>query len=145
MKIMQFQLLLLASIAGVLIQSKCVAATEPQRERISINEDWRFHKYDAEEKADDLIYDARPGVKDTDKVVIADEMPTEAEKVEATQAVLKPWILPTGNNFIKDPAKRHARPDGNPGSDFPYVQGDFNDRSWERVNLPHDWAIKGPF
>ena len=111
MKIMQFQLLLLASIAGVLIQSKCVAAAEPQRERISINEDWRFLKYDAEEKADDLIYDARPGVKDTDKVVIADEMPTEAEKVEATQAVLKPWILPTGNNFIKDPAKRHARPD----------------------------------
>jgi beta-galactosidase len=145
MKIMQFQLLLLASIAGVLIQSKCVTAAVSLRERISINEDWRFHKYDAEEKADDLIYDARPGVKDTDKVVIADEMPTEAEKVEATQAVLKPWILLTGNDFIKDPAKRHTRPDGNPGGDFPYVQGDFNDHSWERVNLPHDWAIKGPF
>ena len=145
MRIIQFQMLLLASSAGVLIQCKCVAAAEPLRERISINEDWRFHKYNAEEMADDLIYDARPGVKDTDKVVIADEMPTKAEKVEATQVVLKPWILPTGNDFIKDPAKRHARPKGNPGNNFPYVQGDFNDHSWERVNLPHDWAIKGPF
>jgi beta-galactosidase len=145
MRIIQFQMLLLASFAGVMIQSKCVTAAESLRERISINEDWRFHKYNAEEKADGLIYDERPGVKDTDKVVIADETPTEAVKVEATQAVLKPWIQPTGNDFIKDPAKRHARPNGNPGGDFPYVQGDFNDRSWERVDLPHDWAIKGPF
>jgi beta-galactosidase len=142
---MQFQMLLVASIASILLQSKCVTAAESLRERISINEDWRFHKYDAEEKADGLIYDVRPEVKDKDDVVAADAMPTEAVEIEATQTALKPWILPTGNDFIKDPAKRHVRPDGNPHSNFPYVQGDFNDRSWERVNLPHDWAIKGPF
>ena len=145
MRIMQFQMLLVASIASILFQSKCVTAAESPREHISINEDWRFHKYDAEEKADSLIYDVRPGVKDTDNVVVADEMPTEAVKVEATQTVLKPWILPTGNDFIKDPAKHHVRPEGNPGSNFPFVQSDFDDSSWENVNLPHDWAIKGPF
>ncbi|MDP3433509.1 MAG: beta-galactosidase GalB, partial [Bacteroidota bacterium] len=64
---------------------------------------------------------------------------------EAKQSVLKPWILPSMNDFIKDPAKRHIRPEGNPGNDFPFVQSNFDDRSWEKVNLPHDWAIKGPF
>jgi len=53
--------------------------------------------------------------------------------------------MPTGNKFISDPAKRYNRPEGNPGSEFPFVQPDFDDSSWEQVNLPHDWAIKGPF
>ena len=26
-----------------------------------------------------------------------------------------------------------------------YVQTDFDDSSWRSVNLPHDWAIEGPF
>lgn len=26
-----------------------------------------------------------------------------------------------------------------------YVRTDFDDRAWQRVNLPHDWAIGGPF
>ena len=30
----------------------------------------------------------------------------------ATVPTIKPWILPTGNPFIKDAARRHARPDG---------------------------------
>ncbi len=145
MRIIQFQMLLVAGIASILLQSECATADESLRERISINEDWHFHKYEAEEKADDLIYDVRPAVKDTDIVVVADEMPTVAVEVEATQTVLKPWILPTGNDFIKDPAKHHIRPKGNPGSDFSYVQSDFDDSLWESVNLPHDWAIKGPF
>ena len=34
---------------------------------------------------------------------------------------------------------------GNPGSTFSFVQTNFDDSSWEKVNLPHDWAIKGPF
>jgi beta-galactosidase len=145
MQLIKFQILMITSIAGLFLLSGCVTAAQSPRERVSINEDWRFHKYGAGEKADDLIYDVRPEVKDTDKAVVADRMPTEAVKVEAKQTVLKPWILPTGNDFIKDPAKRHVRPEGNPGSDFPFVQSDFDDSSWQNVNLPHDWAIKGPF
>src|SRR5262249_9142919 len=28
---------------------------------------------------------------------------------------------------------------------FAYVQADFDDNSWQQINLPHDWAIAGPF
>jgi beta-galactosidase len=115
------------------------------RQRISINDNWSFYKYDSISKADNLIYDVRPEVTDNNDNKVADAKPTEAVKVGTTQEALKPWILPTGNHFIKDPQKRHIRPEGNPGGDFPFVQSNFNDSSWEKVNLPHDWAIKGPF
>jgi len=120
------------------------AQTSP-RERISLNADWRFMKYASQEEADDLIYDVRPKVRNYRDDRAADARPTEAVKVAVEQAVLKPWILPAGNDFIKDPARRHVRPEGNPGGEFPHVQEDFNDGSWERVDLPHDWAIEGPF
>jgi len=115
------------------------------RQRISINDGWHFYKYDSIAKADNLIYDIRPEVTEVTDNKDADSKPTEAVRVETTQQVLKPWILPSGNSFIRDPQKRYIRPEGNPGSDFPFVQTDFNDSLWERVNLPHDWAIKGPF
>ncbi len=115
------------------------------RERISINANWKFFKYDSTSRPDDLIYDVRPEVKEIEEYKIADAKPTEAENVSAKQIVLKPWIMPTGNDFIKDATKHFVRPDGNPGSDFPFVQKSFNDSAWEQVNLPHDWAIKGPF
>jgi beta-galactosidase len=76
----------------------------------------------------------------------ADAKPTEAaERAASSQAVLKPLILPTGNRFIKDPARRHPRPEGNWGGDVAYVQREFDDGAWRRLNLPHDWAIEGPF
>ena len=107
--------------------------------------DWRFYKYDWTAKADDLIYDVFPKITDRQDDRPADAKPTEATAVEATQMVLKPWILPSGNDFIKDLARHYIRPDGNPGSDFPFVQNNFDDNAWESVDLPHDWAIQGPF
>ena len=115
------------------------------RQRIAINQDWRFFKYDPIEQADSLIYDVRPEVGDPQDDAPADAKPTEAKDVETTHMVLKPWILPTGNDFVKNPDKRYERPDGHPGQDFPFVKSDFDDSAWERVNLPHDWAIQGPF
>ena len=114
-------------------------------QHISIDENWRFFKYDSTTKSDDLVYDVWPEVKDRKDNRPADAKPTESIVVKANYLVLKPWILPTGNDFIKDPVKHYASPEGNPGSDFPFVQKDFNDSSWEIVTLPHDWAIKGPF
>lgn len=102
-------------------------------------------KYQESQTTDDLIYDIRPEVTDTQDDKPADSKPTEAVDLEASQGVLKPWILPTGNEFIKDPNKKYIRPVGNPGEDFPFVQSNFDDSSWDSVNLPHDWAIKGPF
>jgi beta-galactosidase len=122
------------------------AETNPVgRERLSINDDWAFLKYASADQADDLIYDVRPEVVDAEDTRPADAEPTAAVAVRARQQVLKPWVLPTGNAFIVDPAKRHTRPAGDPGRDFPFVQPDFDHSAWERVDLPHDWAIAGPF
>jgi len=116
------------------------------RQRILLNAGWRFQMGDPNGDSAGLIYDVRPEVRDRRDDGPADAMPTEAEKTETTtQRVLKPWVLPTGNAFIKDPARRHARPAGDPGGDCPYVQPVFDDGSWEMADLPHDWAIKEPF
>lgn len=113
------------------------------RERISINHNWKYMRYDS--LPDQLSYDIRPEIKDRNDDKVADSKPTEALHVSSSGQVLKPWILPAANAFIKDPTKHHKRPAGNPGSDFPFVQQNFNDSNWEEVDLPHDWAIEGPF
>jgi beta-galactosidase len=113
------------------------------RERININDGWKFMRYSSE--PDKLMYDARPEVTDRNDNVVADSKPTEAVTVNSSERVLKKWVLPSANNFIKDSAKHHKRPDGDPGENFPFVQNNFNDEVWEQVNLPHDWAIRGPF
>lgn len=135
-----------AAVSSELSPAKNIEpSTDSVRERILINNDWCFMKYDSWEQADELIYDVRPEVKDDKDDRPADAKPTEAVDVETIKMVLKPWILPTGNSFIKNPARRYIRPEGNPGDDFPFVKGDFDDSLWEMVDLPHDWAIKGPF
>lgn len=119
--------------------------TFAQRTRISLNDGWRFYRYATGEQPDSLIYDTRPAISDRRDDKVADSKPTEAVKVQALQTVLKPWILPTANAFIKDPARRYTRPAGQPGSDFPFVQTNYDDRHWRPVTLPHDWGIEGPF
>lgn len=113
------------------------------RERISINNGWKFFRYHSD--PDHLVYDVRPEVTDRNDNVVADSKPTESVAVKTSADVLKDWILPSGNDFIADPAKHHRRPQGNPGADFPFVQNNFNDQAWEAVDLPHDWAVAGPF
>lgn len=83
------------------------------RERLSINADWRFERF--ESNPDGLSYDQ-----------------------------LKPWILPAANNFISDPALHTQPPTGRPNN-VTYAQPSFDDSAWEALNLPHDWAVKGPF
>lgn len=57
---------------------------------------------------------------------------------------LKPWVLTSGNDFIK--GSKHQPPSGTaPGGNVSYVKTCFDDSKWEAVDLPHDWAIKGPF
>lgn len=114
-----------------------------KRERIKINDGWTFMRYDA--NPDNLIYDVRPKIEEVNDSKVADSKPTEAIKVETKEAVLKDWILPSANDFIKDPSKRHIRPKSNPGSDFAFVKANFKDDAWEKVTLPHDWAINKPF
>ena len=112
------------------------------RERISINDGWKFMKYESREAADTLVYHILPDLVDYNDAQQADTRPEDA--LEA-QRMLKPWIMPSGNDFIKNPANRYVRPAGNPGADFPFVQSGFDDTGWQDVTLPHDWAIAGPF
>ncbi|MFT3827927.1 MAG: beta-galactosidase GalB [Chitinophagaceae bacterium] len=117
--------------------------TIPPRERICINNGWKFMRYAGE--PDLLVYDKRPVVGKRNDDIVADTRATESNAAIASDDVLKKWILPTANEFIKDADRRHQRPAGEPGSDFPFVQNSFDDGTWEPVTLPHDWAINGPF
>ena len=56
---------------------------------------------------------------------------------------LKPWLLASGTTFTPSPPV--AKPPGNPRADVAYAQPGFDDRGWQKLNLPNDWAIKGPF
>lgn len=105
------------------------------REQVLFNEGWRFFKYPSIQEADGLVYDVLPAYRTGEDKSIPQRPLT----------ILKPWILPTGNAFVRDAARHYVRPPGDPGSDFPFVQLDFDDSDWEPVTLPHDWAIKGPF
>ncbi|KAI6801156.1 beta-galactosidase [Hortaea werneckii] len=64
---------------------------------------------------------------------------------DGNATVLKPWILPTANRYIPDPANHFETPEGLPPVEVPYAQTSFDDSSWKLVSVPHDWAIDGPF
>src|SRR5262245_23261117 len=117
----------------------------PARERVSINDDWRFKKDDPPGIAGRLLYDVRPEVTDERDDRPADAEPTDAARIRASVATLKPWVLPSGNPFISDVSRRHVRPSGNPAVAADYVRTDFDDSSWRRLDLPHDWGVEGPF
>ncbi len=122
------------------------APTELPRERVSLNAQWRFHRGDPPGNRQLLDYDIRPQVLRSEDGKVADARPEQAQHLDAAATrVLKPWILPTANALIADPANRHVRPPGHPGSSVAFVQPQFDDSGWERVDLPHDWAIAGPF
>ncbi|MFY0449797.1 beta-galactosidase GalB [Xanthomonas codiaei] len=116
------------------------------RERLSLDAGWRFQRGDPRGNTVVLDYDVRPQVVRSEDGKVADARPDQAQQPPApSSAVLKPWILPTGNALIADPAQRHLRPPGHPGSGVDYVQAGFDDSRWQAVDLPHDWAIAGPF
>src|SRR5256885_2881508 len=71
----------------------------------------------------------------------AKDDPTDAQG-KLAYAQIKQWMLPTANAFTKTPAER---PDGNLGEDVAYTKADFDDSSWRKLDLPHDWGIEGPF
>jgi len=95
--------------------STSASAQKSSRQKKLIDNGWHFTKGDPAD-APDLSYDS-----------------------------LKEWILPTSNPLIKNASKKFEQPEGNPGGNISYVQPDFDDSRWQTINLPHDWAIGGPF
>jgi len=129
------QMLLAAGFALLPAISK--AAPDSPRERIGIDDDWRFIRNDPEGLTDNLTYPRVP--RPRRGAATAPSTP-----VDPTSGIAK-FILPTGDDFIADPAKRFAKPDGNFGGDIAYVSPTFDDSSWRQLDLPHDFGIEGPF
>ena len=122
------------------------AAAEAPRERMRLDQGWRFHRGDPSGVGGRLDYDVRPQTGASVDGKDADSRPDEAVRVRADRPVLKPWILPTANRLIRDPAQRHAPPAMPPElGDIPFLRADYDDSTWRAVTLPHDWAIAGPF
>ena len=149
---------LAASLAAAFAPVAATARAAPQdaagagqpahapRQRLLLDDGWRFHRGDPDGNSGPYLYDVRPEVTVSADGKVADAMPEEAARVaRAGTPVLKAWILPSGNAFIRDPARRHARPALDPAVDAPYARAGFDDSGWRAVTLPHDWAIEGPF
>ncbi|TLS26708.1 hypothetical protein PpBr36_05386 [Pyricularia pennisetigena] len=91
------------------------SAAAEQRSRESLNAGWRFTRFTS--NPDGLTYSS-----------------------------LKPFIMPAANDFVVDLAKHVQRPDqGSEPAPPEFSKAEFDDAAWEAVNLPHDWAVKGPF
>jgi beta-galactosidase len=112
------------------------------RSRVLIDDDWRFSKGDAPGIAIDLRYDA---LAKSAAPTGADSLTQDSRLKTPDSVSVKSWILPTGNDFLKNPGKAASRPDGSLGDGVPYARPDFDDSAWQQVNLPHDYAVAGPF
>ena len=112
---MKNRFLILLSLVLIVGRDVVCANTSMVRERININRDWRYQIDDPDGVGTALHYSR-----------------------------LKSYLLPCANDFIIF-GKRYQRPEGNPGENIAYVKSDFDDSEWRHLNLPHDWAIEGPF
>ena len=132
----RWAMVMAASVMGVLFQTGAVLGADSARERINFDDDWRFTKGDPEGMTANLtLLQIRGGGRGAAAVAGAQEVNEELWK----------YILPTANDFVKDPAKRVARPEGNPVEGVAYAEAGFNDGSWRQLDLPHDFGIEGPF
>ena len=102
--------------ASLLVLAVASAAAAGPRERTSLDAGWRFTRGDAPDAGGSLSYEA-----------------------------LKPWILPTGDGLLDLAPERPAPPAGGPPQSVSYAQAAFDDGAWAQVDVPHDWAIEGPF
>lgn len=95
------------------------------RERIRLRDGWKFQL--SSTAPDGVTYDFRPD--------------NNGQNLE----VLKPWILPSANDFIANDDDHYTPPSSQPETGIPYVSPSFNDSGWIDVKVPHDWAITEPF
>ena len=113
-----------------LLAFACPIEVSAARERIRLDQGWRFHLGDPPGVGHALDYEVRPTIEQSADGKAADARPETAQTVSEQRTVLRPWILPTANPLIADPGDRHQRPDGHPGSTLPFVQADFDDSDW---------------
>ena len=111
---------ILAVFAAIVSFPFCVSGEDNASsvgERLSINTNWRFQKGDPAGIDGELDYFR-----------------------------IKDWLTLTGSDLIKTTATPASRPAGSPGGDnVTCAQPGFDDSGWGQIDLPHDWAIEGPF
>ena len=84
-------------------------------ERQLINADWRFQKGDPSGTGDTLSYDKIKGA-----------------------------VMASAAGFLQNGKNSNSVPAGL-GQNVSCSQPAFDDSSWRKLNLPHDWGIEGPF
>ncbi len=98
------------------------SSAQPGRELHPFNDGWLFRRHD----------------------------PADSNDISAhlTYAKLQPWVGATGLDLIgaaTPAAKRPVRPAIGPAPLVSFTRPGFDDSEWAPVNVPHDWAIAGPF
>jgi len=130
------------TVLMILLCGESLWAHTPLRERISIDADWRFFKDAKTPTGPGYVGGRRWGGG-----ALAPGVPgILPDASELSYARIRDWMLSTGEDLVADTnATRHPRPAGNIGADVPFTKPDFDDTGWRLLNLPHDWAIEGPF
>lgn len=95
------------------------------RKKIRLHDGWKFQL--SSKAPDGVTYDFRPDNNDEDLEII------------------KPWILPSANDFIRSNDSHYTPPTTQPETEIPYASSTFDDSDWTDVKVPHDWAITEPF
>ncbi len=102
------------------------------RERLSLDAGWKFNVGDPEGLAPDAYAYFKPMPTDNRPVNKANETPFAA------------LLNRTGEDLRKGGSATAAAADG-AVADAAFAHGDFNDREWRGVDLPHDWVIEEAF
>ncbi|HVT71995.1 MAG TPA: beta-galactosidase GalB [Lacunisphaera sp.] len=92
-------------------------AAAPVRERLSFNADWRF--------------------------AFTREGDWNIPQLDYHSA--RPWLLASSADLADPTAPRPGRPAGNFGGDVRETQPAFDDSTWRKLDVPHDWGIESPF
>ncbi|HWY29332.1 MAG TPA: beta-galactosidase GalB, partial [Candidatus Acidoferrum sp.] len=104
-------------VLGSFFWASASVGSPVNRERISLDDGWRFTKDDPGDVGDQLSY---PKIKD--------------------------WILPTSADLTTNlELQAMSLPATNPILNVAYARPEFDDSQWRLLNLPHDWGIEGPF
>ncbi|MCX6938273.1 MAG: DUF4982 domain-containing protein [Verrucomicrobia bacterium] len=94
-----------------------IAGTRYERERIELADGWRF---------------------------LHEDIPMADTGLPPFYAQVKDWVLPARNAFVSTDAAL-ARPVAPAPATPAYARAECDDRAWQAVTVPHDWAITGPF
>ncbi|MEO6992284.1 MAG: beta-galactosidase GalB, partial [Lacunisphaera sp.] len=103
-------------VVSVIVILFVASGHSAERTRESFNRDWRFTRGDPAGLTVALDY-----------------------------AAARPWLLPMGAELLNGADHPSKRPAANFGDGVSYRDFSFDDRTWRALDLPHDWAIEGPF